>query len=210
MILPKVCAKTNKPKLSYSQTSSWEVYKDNYIKQYFAGIKLPQSPYAEFGNKVGVARETGDYSNFSKQEQEILNSIERVANTQYEYEILLDMGEFVVQGFIDELVPTKDGYIIIDNKTGGKDKMDEYRSIDYLQTVIYRMALEQQGLNVVDTQVRFFGREGSHIKPPMVLSGYLELIPIEYNQQRVDYAIAKLHRVASEISLMYKAYKELL
>lgn len=222
--LPKICEKTGKPKLSYSQINAWENYKQDYIKQYFMGIKLPSSPYAEFGTNIGVARETGDYSMFDIETREILEQIPRVDGTLYEREILLDMGDFVVQGFIDEFVPhttnvvelvpeslykVTPSYIIIDNKTGGKGKDSEYRSKDYLQTVIYRMALEQDGIVVSDTQVRFFLRSGSHFKPPMKLSGEVFIIPIDYNAERVEYAKAKLRRIASEISEMYSAYNRL-
>jgi hypothetical protein len=212
--LPKKCEKTGKPKLSYSQINSWEEYRQDYIKQYFMGIKLPSSPYAEFGSAIGVARETGDYSKFSKEEQEILGSIPRIENCIYEREILLDMGEYVVQGFIDELVPqvpispigSKESYTIIDNKTGGKGKDLEYRKKDYLQTVIYRMALEQEGMIVTDTQVRFFARKGSHFKPPLALEGSVFNIPIEYSIERIDYATKKMNRIANEISELYSYY----
>jgi hypothetical protein len=175
------------------------------------GIKLPSSPYAEFGTSIGVARETGDYSIFNIETKEILDNIARQDDCIYEREILLDMGEFVVQGFIDELTPTstEQEYVIVDNKTGGKGKDADYKSKDYLQTVIYRMALEQEGVKVVDTQIRFFLRLGSHFKPPLRLDGTVFMIPIEYNEERVEYAKAKLRRIASEISELYEVFNRL-
>lgn len=124
IILPKICEKTGKPRISYSQVGSWNDYRPDYIKQYFAGIKLESGCYADFGTKVGTARETGDYSEFTLDEQKVLESVPRIENCVYEREINLDFGDFILLGYIDEFVNNEE---VNDNKTGGKGKQSLYR-----------------------------------------------------------------------------------
>ena len=56
-----------KPKLSYSQITSWmdSQYKPSYIKQYIAGIKLPSGVFAEYGSACGTYIEALGTGNIS-------------------------------------------------------------------------------------------------------------------------------------------------
>src|SRR4051812_8051264 len=47
--------------ISYSSVSSWAEYKDDFIKEKFAKIKLPDGVYAKLGNFVGHAVEHGEF-----------------------------------------------------------------------------------------------------------------------------------------------------
>lgn len=205
IILPKICEKTGKPRISYSQVGSWNDYRPDYIKQYFAGIKLESGCYADFGTKVGTARETGDYSEFTLDEQKVLESVPRIKNCVYEREINLDFGDFILLGYIDEFIDNEE---VNDNKTGGKGKQSLYRSEDYIQTVLYKKALIDEGYEIKKTGVNFFERGGSHFKPPLKLTGHYEYIPIEYSEDRWKYAEAKVRKAVSEISDSYRIYKK--
>lgn len=205
IILPKTCEKTGKPRVSYSQVTSWIDYRPDYIKQYFANISLDAGCYANFGTKVGEARETGDYSGFTPQEQEFLKTIPRHEKCVYEREINLDFGDFILLGYIDEFINDNE---VVDNKSGSKGKQALYTSEDYIQTVLYTKALLNEGYDVKKMGVNFFLRGGSHFKPPLHLTGHYEYIPLEYNEERWKFAENKVRKTVSQISESFKIYKK--
>lgn len=129
----------NKFYISYSTATSWEKYRNDMIKQKFAGIELGKKIYAEMGNYLGSAVETGEFpkenpNGFTGQEN--LSLIPRPDNAEYERMVLIDMGEYVIIGFIDIFFEykhpkqPKDKKIVCDVadlKTGGKKKRTNMR-----------------------------------------------------------------------------------
>lgn len=197
--------------ISYSTVSSWEDYRTDFIKQKLAGIKLPDSIYGSFGTWVGTSVEHGETqaNNYGFTGGENINLIQRTENDKYERMILIDMGEYVIIGFVDimrEILPKV--VQTVDIKTGGAKKEDEYKKESYIQTTLYSKALEDEGYTINASGVWFCRRTGSHIKPPLNLSTEQFYIPLEYNEKRVKYALDKVDRVVSEISEFFTCYEK--
>lgn len=126
-----------KKRLSWSQRQAWRESKTHrkYIRRYF--FKMPESfdsPYMNFGKKVGEALETGDFSGFEPQEVEVLKQVPR--SDDFEREILLkikdkDGKEVEVIGYIDSSdEPLKE---ILEYKTGkvwDQEDVDSHGQLD--------------------------------------------------------------------------------
>lgn len=197
--------------ISYSTVSSWEDYRTDFIKQKLAGIKLPDSIYGSFGSWVGTSVEHGEIqaNNYGFTGGENINLIERKEGDEYERMILVDMGEYVIIGFIDimrELSPLVAD--VEDIKTGGAKKEEEYKKESYIQLILYAYALVLEGYKINKIGVWFCRRTGSHIKPPLNLSTEQFYIPLDYTGERVKYALAKVERVVSEISEYFTCYEK--
>ncbi len=197
--------------ISYSTISSWEEYRTDFIKEKLAGIKLPESIYAAFGTWVGESVEHGaeQSNNYGFTGAENLKLIKRTENDKYERMILIDMGDYVIIGFIDimtEIAPMVAD--VRDIKTGGAKKEDQYKKDEYIQTTLYSKALADEGYTINSMGIWFCRRTGSHIKPPLNLSTEQFYIPLEYNEKRVKYALDKTDRVVKEISEFYKVYQK--
>ena len=201
----------NKFYISYSTVSSWEDYRGDFIKQKLAGITLPDSIYGAFGSWVGTSVEHGEVqtNNYGFTGEENINLIERTENDKYERMILIDMGDYCIIGFIDIMRELSPKVVkVLDIKTGGAKKEEEYKKESYIQTTLYSKALQDEGYTIEETGVWFCRRTGSHIKPPLNLSNEQFFIPLEYNEKRVKYALDKVDRVVKEISEYYKVYKK--
>lgn len=197
--------------ISYSTVSSWEDYRTDFIKQKLAGIKLPDSIYGSFGSWVGTSLEHGEIqaNNYGFTGGENINLIERKEGDKYERMILIDMGEYCIIGFIDVMREISPKVVnCLDLKTGGAKKEEEYKKESYIQLILYARALELEGYKINEVGVWFCRRTGSHIKPPLNLSTEQFLIPLEYNEKRVKYALDKVDRVVKEISEYFKVYEK--
>ena len=191
------------PYISYSTMNSWMdlKYRGDFIKQKLLGIKLPSGVYADLGTYLGTAVETGEFPKdnphgFTGQENVDLEKY-RKPGAEYEKIIIIERDGYFIVGFIDIYYENSAGEKHLeDNKTGGKDKESEYKSDDYLQTVLYNYALGGE----CKTGVNFFRRTGSHINPPLHLSKEQFYIPIEYNEKRVDTALKKVDKAIKEIT----------
>lgn len=209
-----------KPYISYSSINSWEDYREDFIKKKFARIELPESIYAVFGSYVGDAVENQKFGEnphgFTGQEnlKPFLESLPKGA--EYEKMILIDMGEYVILGFIDifyvetykEDGEEMDVATVIDLKTGGKGKEKQYEDEKYIQVPIYAKAIEDLGIPIASTGVWFVRRTGSHVNPPCNISEDQFFIELDFNEERVKYAMKKVERVVKEISSAFRTYKK--
>lgn len=201
-----------KPYVSYSTVSSWEEYREDFIKEKLAGIKLPDTAYTAMGSWLGSAVETGFFPEenpYGFLGQENFGLIPRPKKAKYERMILIDRGQYVIIGFIDIFEEVSKGLVnVTDLKTGGKKKEDSYKKPEYIQVVLYAKALEIEGYKINDTGIWFVRREGSHVNPPMSISSEQFYIPLEYSPERVEYALNKVDRVVEEISEIYQIFQK--
>ena len=221
LVLPKVYMNdasgnypqhVGKPKISYSQFSSWkeDAYREDYIRQYFMGGPYTSNQFAEFGSCCGEYLEKLAVNTdwLSDNDVEILKQLERPENAIYEGEIVIDMGTFVIQGFIDQEWECDKGLNIKDLKTGNADKKVEYYGgDDYQQTTIYSYAREQEGFTINSSSVTLLGRKGNGFaNHPLRLSGEIIEIPTPYSKERAEIALQRIREVAHEISEAYQLY----
>lgn len=197
--------------ISYSSITSWEEYKNDFIKEKFANLpkELFETVYTRFGNYLGTAVEKGKFPEENPdgfEGQEHFSLIPRPKKGKYERFVCIDFGEFVFIGFIDIYEEKENKVDLGDLKSGGAKKEQQYAAEEYIQVILYSRALEHEGKEIGNTYVWFVRREGSHVKPPLRISEEQFRIDIEYNEERVDYAMKKLKRVVEEISDCYQTY----
>lgn len=229
IVLPKIFEDRNnkrpeckgKPKLSYSQYSSYKdpEYQNQYYVQYFSGIELPSGEFALFGTSCGeFIEDVGNVVSpprtgcLSEEDVETLLTLDYPDNCVYEDEIIVDLGEFCLEGYTDRTWYKENKEIEIrDYKTLNLDKKkDFYASDEYGQTALYSHQKELEGYKVVKAEVCGLGRKGSSLSGAgnfkMRLSGQVEFIPTPYTEERGKKIIEDITNVAHQISDDYKAF----
>lgn len=212
-----------KYKLSYSQYSSYsdEQYQNDYYVQYFLGIRLPSGEFAEFGSAVGEYIEykaKGELKQglLSEEDMKVIDScVDFPDGCVYEDEVALDLGDFVVEGYIDR------SHYLLDNKIAIRDyktlnidkKADFYASDEYGQTTLYCYFKETQGFQIETSEVLGLGRKGTSLNGTgnwkMRLSGEYKIIPTPYSKERAEQVINKIKQTAEKISDEYKIFLKL-
>lgn len=205
-----------KPKLSYSQYTSWidPKYHMKYRTQYFGGVRDAGNPFSEFGGECGEWLETNGKKSgpmLSDRDIEVLTSVERHSDAKYEVEIVVDRGWYVIQGFIDYEVLLKNGLIIKDYKTGSIAKKEEfYGSDEYQQTTLYAYQREKEGEKINYSGVTLLDRKGNTFQNiPLALTGEIMEIETPYSKERAETFLKKMDSVAEEIARSYKLFLEL-
>lgn len=230
MLLPKIFEDRNgkypalkgKPKLSYSQYTSYKdpEYQPDYYVQYFSGAKLPSGEFADFGSACGEFIEAyaqGEIKQglLSEEDMEILKKeIEYLPNCVYEDEVGLDLGGFVIEGYIDRTHYTLNDekeIDITDFKTLNIEKKSAfYASEEYGQTTLYCRHKEDEGFKIRSSQVVGLGRKGSSLSGKgnfkMRLSGEVVVIPTPYTRERSEKVLDDIRKVAKEIAEDYRVF----
>ena len=213
-----------KPKISYSQYSSYKdpEYQNQYYLQYFSGIPLPSGEFAEMGTSTGqFIEDLGMGTNpprkgcLSDEDVEvILNKITFPPNCVYEDEIIVDCGDFCIQGYADRTKYLDNKEVEIEDfKTLNLDKKaDFYASEEYGQTALYSYQKEIEGYKVVRSFVTGIGRKGSSLSGTgnfkMRLSGEVKEIETPYTKERGEKIIKDITVVVKQISDEYKIFKK--
>lgn len=197
--------------ISYSTASSYAEYLEDFIKGKIVGIRQPGSIYTDAGVLVGTALETGVWP--QEVPADIKTELEleplRVEGAEYERLIVIDRGEYIIVGFIDQFISEPDGVSVYDFKTGSASKKKQYLSEDYTQVILYAYAEELKGNTIKNTGVQFILRSGSHLNPPLVITNEVEYLPLEYNKKRVKYALDKIDKAVEGISKLYTTYQKI-
>jgi hypothetical protein len=210
-----------KPKLSYSQYNSWKdsQYRPDYIKRYFAKIDTPGSCFTDFGTDVGTYKEwvgigrTGEQpimKYLSKEDLDWLDSLEYPENSIYEDLVVVDCGDFVMEGYIDRSEYIQNGVHVRDFKTGNIiKKTPEYASPDYQQTTLYCQK-DVEGYEILGSDVMLLGRAGNNTqKNPLKLTQEFKIIPTPYSRDRALQFLDKVAVTAKEISEYYQRYLDI-
>lgn len=210
-----------RPALSYSSYNSFneEAYKGEWFADKFLGAEKTSTIFTEFGSSVGSYLETGEPQKYlTELDMTVLNKeFPADPNSEYEREVVIDRGSYIIYGFIDRLIPkSKKENLIVnlkDFKTGAIDKKaKEYASEDYNQTTMYCYGLEQEGFTISDSGVILFDRKGNTLeegnKNVLRLTGEIEYIPTPYSRDRAEKFIQKMDETAKEIEKYYSIYKK--
>lgn len=196
-----------KPYVSFSTTDSYFEYLEDWIK--FKLVKLPESKkiYAELGTFCGNALEHGYFSDENPNGFTGMQNYPfhlRQEGDEYEKMVLIDLGEYCIIGFCD--VWRQSEGLLRDQKTMGAGKEAKYKKDEYIQTVLYKKGLEDQGLEVRKTDVLGIYRNGSHINPPLNITGEYIIIPIEFGEKRLKYALKRVDDAVKGISALKTTY----
>lgn len=227
MLLPKVYENEGgnypqhlgKPKVSYSQIGSFREipFTYGYLKQYFMGVELPQGMFARFGTSCGEYLEKHEISDdLSESDIKFLDMVPRPKSATYEREIVIDRGEYVIQGFIDQDYTHYKKECIIDFKTGSLSKKEKYSNPDeYYQTRMYAYHREQLGAKIGKCGVYFFPRKGNVLVEDLTpktehnrlrIDGPPIWIDTPYVKEDIDNYLNGVDQIVTEISEMYKYY----
>lgn len=194
------------PYISYSSIDSWLNYRGDYIRKNFGKIPYKGNVYTDLGTFVGTYVETGELPDNPEGFEGLdhLKKIPREDGAIYEKFTLFPMDGYVFMGFIDKIYNVGKKINIVDVKTGSKQ--DRYLKDDYIQTILYQIGLEKEGYDVNENYVYFIKREGSHIAPPLKITGEQYKIPIDASKKRKEEAIDLMDGVVKDISEMYKVF----
>lgn len=217
MNLPKK-NKEGKNYISYSQYNKWKNDKKDYIKSYFLGDRFEGNAYTEFGSMVGEALENNDYTGFTPEEIEVLSKVTRL--DEFEREIMWDLGDFFVKGYIDTNDLLLDGIKpdaksvvtkIVDYKTGAMNKVGVYEEDGYDQVTIYAGAIEQEtGHLPTKGWVELIERTGNPFRgEELRLGKQVVVIPQDVSKKAVEKVKKNIIKVAKEISASYKVFGKL-
>lgn len=217
---PKFDKHIGRSKLSYSAYGSFNepAYKGEFFGTYFLKAPRTGTIFTVFGSAVGGFMETGEEDNYlSEFDKAVLRGIGRPEGAIYEYEIIIDRGDYIIQGFIDRMVVEFDGFAdmvdVVDFKTGAIDKKKkDYASEDYQQTTMYSYALEQEGYTINSSGVILADRKGNTLeagnKNVLRLTGDVEYIPTPYSTERAEKFLEKFDKTAKEIEAYWKIYQK--
>ena len=191
------------PYLSYSQISLFLKDKEQFIKTYILKEPFSGNEYTEFGSRVGKALELNDYSSFSELEQQTLKQVTRL--DLFEQKIIINYDSFYLIGYIDTC--SFDLTKIIDYKTGGIGKYQQYLLPDYTQLCYYALGIRQEtGIKVKEANVEFILRTGN-LKTGLKVSDSLPLsLKIDISEDRLKTVYYSTIRVAKEIEKFYESY----
>lgn len=202
-----------RPALSYSSYGSF--LEDSYRGEFFGNkfLRMPRegSIFTEYGSAVGNYQETAIPQQYlSEFDMEVLDK-EIPANplAEYEREIVIDRGSYIVYGFVDRLL---DG-VLQDFKTGAiSKKASDYASTNYNQTVLYTHGLLQEGVKVNDVGVILYDRKGNNLKDGdkniLRLTGEVEYIETPYSEERAESFLKKMDETALQIENYFKVYNK--
>ena len=205
-----------RPAMSYSTYTAFkeEGYRGEWLANKFLGIPSEGSIFTEFGGAVGNYQETGKPQPYlSENDMRVLDN-ENPANpeAEYEREIVIDRGSYILYGFIDRVLGVKNKKIHLrDFKTGSiEKKAKEYASEDYQQTTMYCYGLEQEGFEIKSSGVILFDRKGNTLeqgnKNVLRLTGEIELIPTPYSKERAEKFLLQVDETAKKIEEYWKIY----
>lgn len=207
--------KEDKYYLSYSQYTKFKDSIRKYIRRYMLGEEEPTNAHFTFGSLIGGALETGDFSEFTKEEQELLKQIPRF--DEFERKIKLDMGWFYVVGYIDtNTLVNKDGSKekvvtkIKDYKTGAEDKKEVYESKDYVQLNIYGEAIRQEQGFLPEASVTLIEKLGNSFNnEDLVLGTRTWEIEKKLNEEEIAETLDSLNSAADSISEYTRLFNDL-
>jgi hypothetical protein len=193
-------------RLSYSQIQLFKKNKDRFYQRYIVGEKFKSNEYIDFGNKVGKALESNDFSNFDYIEQETLKKVTRL--DEFERRVFLRYTDFYLVGYID--TNNLDLSEIIDYKTGGVKKELQYMDEEYNQLQIYALGIKQEtGFAPKKGSVEFIRRVGNLYRGQRLMVGDEEPIKIDVDlsHKKLNDVYSDVLRTAIEIDEFYKKNK---
>jgi len=214
---PKYDKFVGRPKLSYSAYGSFNepAYRGEFFGTYFLDAPRTGTIFTEFGSAVGGFMETGEPQDYLTDfDMNVLREAGRPEGAIYEYEIIIDRGDYIIQGFIDRMIVDAVGGVdVVDFKTGSiEKKKKDYESLDYQQTTMYAYALYQEGYDINSSGVILFDRKGNTLeagnKNVLRLTGDIEHIPTPFSIERAEKFLTKFDKTAKEIEEYYKTFKK--
>lgn len=193
--------------LSYSQISLFLKDKEEYKNRYIIREPFKSNAYIDFGLKVDDALVKNDFSLFTKSEVNTLSKVTRL--DLFQKKIIINFEGFYIIGFIDSC--SNDFKELIDYKTGGKNKENEYKKDEYNQLNYYAIGIHQEvGYYPDKLSVEFIRREGNLYKGERLKVSNEEPIKIDFKVDK-KYLVELYNEtinIANEIEIFYLEIKK--
>lgn len=200
--------------ISYSTAGDLTEYFEDLIKEKITKVKgYTETVYTRLGNWLGDAQGKGYFEpsdEFEVSPDFDINKF-RPEGAEYEKLVTLELSKeekVLFIGFVDVYYERNGLSYLRDSKTGSESKVDNYKKDKYTQLVLYAYALEQSGYKIGGIGVDFFERKGSHLNPPLVLTGKHTDIPLKYSKERIKFALDTLLKNTQYISDLYTTYQK--
>ena len=215
-----------KPYLSWSQVESWRDKKGfnmgnhpgwlEYMVKYFFGHKFPDMGWGQFGHEVeDYICEKKGAEFFTDEERETLDKISPLG--VFQREVILDFGEFVLLGYIDDHSPVEDNVVslMVDYKTKSENSKKDLHDGKKLQLDLYTEYLLRQGYDVKQVAYviieRLGGGECMRGGGRGVLKVGKRIWHEEYtwSKETIQRALKIVEKTAQEISQCYEVFLSL-
>lgn len=216
LILPTT-NKQGKPKLSYSQYKLWKedkgfntglLGKYEYIRKYFLKEEYEDAGFGLFGTQVQEYIQERKHTDlFDENEKKTLDSIEPLDVFEHEFE--LDLGGFVVQGFIDDM--KKDHSKYRDYKTASKKSKDKYYQDDYEQLDIYGLYSLKVNNFIPVLELCIIERNGNAFtngRNALKVGENVWWHEVQADKSKLEKLETELKKVAQEISEYYQTFQK--
>jgi hypothetical protein len=193
--------------LSYSQISLFLKDKEEYKNRYIIREPFKSNAYIDFGLKVDDALVKNDFSLFTKSEVNTLSKVTRL--DLFQKKIIINFEGFYIIGFIDSC--SNDFKELIDYKTGGKNKENEYKKDEYNQLNYYAIGIHQEvGYYPEKLSVEFIRREGNLYRGERLKVSNDEPIKIDFkvDEKYLVELYNETINIANEIQTFYLAIKK--
>jgi len=193
--------------LSYSQISLFLKDKEEYKNRYIIREPFKSNAYIDFGLKVDDALVKNDFSLFTKSEVNTLSKVTRL--DLFQKKIIINFEGFYIIGFIDSC--SNDFKELIDYKTGGKNKENEYKKDEYNQLNYYAIGIHQEvGYYPDKLSVEFIRREGNLYRGERLKVSNEEPIKIDFkvDQKYLVELYNETINIANEIETFYLEIKK--
>jgi hypothetical protein len=193
--------------LSYSQISLFLKDKEEYKNRYIIREPFKSNAYIDFGLKVDDALVKNDFSLFTKSEVNTLSKVTRL--DLFQKKIIINFEGFYIIGFIDSC--SNDFKELIDYKTGGKNKENEYKKDEYNQLNYYAIGIHQEvGYYPEKLSVEFIRREGNLYRGERLKVSNDEPIKIDFkvDEKYLVELYNETINIANEIETFYLEIKK--
>jgi len=193
--------------LSYSQISLFLKDKEEYKNRYIIREPFKSNAYIDFGLKVDDALVKNDFSLFTKSEVNTLSKVTRL--DLFQKKIIINFEGFYIIGFIDSC--SNDFKELIDYKTGGKNKENEYKKDEYNQLNYYAIGIHQEvGYYPEKLSVEFIRREGNLYRGERLKVSNDEPIKIDFkvDEKYLVELYNETINIANEIQTFYLEIKK--
>lgn len=207
-----------RPAMSYSTYTAFteESYRGEWLGNKFLNTPREDTIFTLFGSSVGSYQEIKIPQPYLTPFDMSVLDKENPANpkAEYEREIVIDRGSYILYGFVDRLLGVEEGLLdLVDFKTGAIDKKaKDYESEDYNQTTMYCYALEEEGFKINSSGVILFDRKGNTLeegnKNVLRLTGDIKYINTPYSRERAEKFLLKVDETAKTIEEYFKVYQK--
>ena len=215
-----------KPQISWSQIESWRKAKGfsgmsgkkEYILKYFLGVDVAPAwldAFGQFGSQVEdyiCFRKCTEV--FSPHELKVLNTIKPLG--LFQQEVVVDLDDFVVLGYIDDMSkPKKKQTTIRDYKTKSQGGKKDLHDPDKLQLDLYIGGLHQRGLTVTSAEYIIIERLGGGEamrgggRRVLLVGDKVWNESYTFSQETINRAFKIARESANEISNYYTVFKKL-